>query len=167
MRCSQEFPIDYLRKIQTKYKTTVFCSGRNLKINKGPWIIRTFKGARGHARATLRIIWPHGWSKDLGPARQGPTCRAVRAVHASLVLRLLEKKTGDAKFRVCRTKLKSVTISRGWDKLDVFLQEKMATERSVNSCRFVQFEFVTAKFYLQIYTVNFIHNKERFYSNKV
>ena len=60
MRCSQEFPIDYLRKIQTKYKTTVFCSGRNLKINKGPWIIRTFKGARGHARATLRIIWPHG-----------------------------------------------------------------------------------------------------------
>ena len=86
MRCSQEFPIDYLRKIQTKYKTTVFCSGRNLKINKGPWIIRTFKGARGHARATLRIIWPHGWSKDLGPARQGPTCRAVRAVQCACVL---------------------------------------------------------------------------------
>ena len=50
--------------------------------------------------------------------------RAVRAVHASLVLRLLEKKTGDAKFRVCRTKLKSLTISRGWDKLDVFYERK-------------------------------------------
>ena len=60
MRCSQEFPIDFVRKIQTKYKTTVFYPEPHLKIHKGPWIIRTFIGARGPPRATLWIIWPHG-----------------------------------------------------------------------------------------------------------